>query len=340
MKRIHAAAMISIAIACIMTFSGCGSDPVVVNNYYITNSAADNGQADSPADTTPSAESSKPSNAASSKAVSPAKIEYGTDTGIMLNTKYSVNGTKNYLALRNAPAYDASNEIGKLQNGDEVFIMSQTTYGDKGEYVYISAQSGAVSGKEGYVNRNYLVVSASKPSVVTSDNGYSVGDLFEVTGTKNYLGVRSAPVYDESNVTFKVPNGGRVFLVSTENYGDKGEYWYVGVDGVGNNQNAVGYVNKNYLVKVDSGTSAQKPSSTAPKASPSNSSTYTVTGTTNYLAVRTEPVYNESNVIYKLNNGDTVEVASTATYGDKGEYWYVTVPGAGVSGYANKKYLK
>lgn len=340
MKAIYRFILLSFTTILIIVFSACNSEPVQVNNYYITNSAADNGQADSTAVSTPSAESSKPSNAPSSSTISPTKIEYGTDSSIMLNTKYSVNGTKNYLALRNAPAYDASNEIGKLQNGDEVFIMSQTTYGDKGEYVYISAQSGAARGKEGYVNRNYLVVSASKPSVVTSDNGYSVGDLFEVTGTKNYLGVRSAPVYDESNVTFKVPNGGRVYLMSTENYGDKGEYWYVGVDGVGNNQNAVGYVNKNYLVKVDSGTSVQKPSSTAPKASPSNSSTYTVTGTTNYLAVRTDPVYNESNVIYKLNNGDTVEVTSTATYGDKGEYWYVTVPGAGVSGYANKKYLK
>ena len=62
---------------------------------------------------------------------------------------YYVTGTTYYLALRNAKAYDASNEIGKLRNGEYVYVQdsSDSTYW----YVY-----APTLGKYGYVNSNYL----------------------------------------------------------------------------------------------------------------------------------------------------------------------------------------
>lgn len=62
---------------------------------------------------------------------------------------YSVKVETGYLALRSKPAYDASNELEKLYTGDMFYVMS--TYDST--YVYGYSESG----KEGYVNKNYLV---------------------------------------------------------------------------------------------------------------------------------------------------------------------------------------
>ena len=68
---------------------------------------------------------------------------------IISGAKYYVTGTTYYLALRNAKAYDAANEIGRLHNGDYVYVQdtSDSTYW----YVYAPQLN-----KYGYVNRNYL----------------------------------------------------------------------------------------------------------------------------------------------------------------------------------------
>ena len=42
--------------------------------------------------------------------------------------EYYVTGTTYYLALRNAKAYDAANEIGKLHNGDYVYVHRKCGY--------------------------------------------------------------------------------------------------------------------------------------------------------------------------------------------------------------------
>lgn len=63
--------------------------------------------------------------------------------------KYYVTGTTYYLALRNAKAYDAANEIGKLHNGDHVYVKDTTD----STYWYVYSPTLA---KYGYVNRNYL----------------------------------------------------------------------------------------------------------------------------------------------------------------------------------------
>lgn len=62
---------------------------------------------------------------------------------------YYVNVESGYLALRTAKAYDYTNEIGKLYNGDYVNVQdtSDSTYW----YVYSPKLA-----KYGYVNKNYL----------------------------------------------------------------------------------------------------------------------------------------------------------------------------------------
>ncbi len=62
---------------------------------------------------------------------------------------YTVKVEKNYLALRNAKAYDYYNEIGKLYTGDTVTLKdaSDSTYW----YVYSPRLN-----MSGYVNKNYL----------------------------------------------------------------------------------------------------------------------------------------------------------------------------------------
>lgn len=228
-------------------------------------------------------EGSKQESKESSSSVSVSKQSpentTSTDESIVVGIKYSVKGTKNYLALRNAPAYDASNEIAKLQNGDEVLIKSQSVYGDKYEYCYVAVVSGSALGKEGYVNKNYLPQGASNPSINTGDTKPKTSGtytVYTVTGTTNFLGVRTAPVYDGSNVIYKLNNGDQIYVYSTETFGDKGEYWYIKVPGSGTE----GYVNKNYLT---------------PSSSTSSKSEETFSKkTTNESTEKTDNILNES----------------------------------------------
>ena len=55
-----------------------------------------------------------------------------------------------YLALRNAPSYDGSNEIGRLYTGDTVLVTgSQST----GSYVYVDSPKYDTYG---YVNAGFI----------------------------------------------------------------------------------------------------------------------------------------------------------------------------------------
>lgn len=62
---------------------------------------------------------------------------------------YTVKVEKGYLALRSAPSYDSKNELESLYTGDTFYVMSDYD----STYVYGYSDSG----KEGYVNKNYLV---------------------------------------------------------------------------------------------------------------------------------------------------------------------------------------
>ena len=62
---------------------------------------------------------------------------------------YYASVSSGYLALRNAMAYDVTNEIGKIANGQEVDVVDSST--GTYWYVYVPALN-----QYGYVNSNYL----------------------------------------------------------------------------------------------------------------------------------------------------------------------------------------
>ena len=134
--------------------------------------------------------------------------------------EYTVNVAKNYLALRTKPAFDASNEIEKLYPGETVAVIDK----DDAQYWYVYS---AKHGKCGYVNKDYL-----------REASYSYGD-YKVKVEKNYLALRSAPVFDASNEIGKL-NTGDVVTVQEK----RGQYWWVYAPSLGKE----GYVNSNFLV--------------------------------------------------------------------------------------------
>ena len=212
-------------------------------------------------------------------------------------TMYSVSVSKGYLALRTAKAYDSSNEIGELYTGDTVEVMdtSDNTYW----YVY-----SAKLGKSGYVNRNYLV----------SQGGsyYAGGSSYTVSVSKGYLALRTAKAYDSKNEIGELYSGDTVQVQDTSD----STYWYVYAPKLGKS----GYVNRNYLVGGGSYTGG---------------SSYTVSVSSGYLALRTAKAYDSSNEIGELYSGDTVQVQDSSD----GTYWYVYAPKLGKSGYVNRNYL-
>lgn len=62
---------------------------------------------------------------------------------------YTVKVETGYLALRSDPSYDSRNELESLYTGDTFYVM----YDYDSTYAYGYSESG----KEGYVNKNYLV---------------------------------------------------------------------------------------------------------------------------------------------------------------------------------------
>lgn len=139
---------------------------------------------------------------------------------------YTVSGTANYLALRWVPGYDAGNEIGKLYNGESVEYLNS----GNGSYWYVYSPK---LGMPGYVNKKYLVASdfLSNPMPLS-------GGIYRVTGTTNYLALRSAATYDARNEIGKLYNGDTVEVQNRS-----GSYWYVYSPQLGK----YGYVNSKYL---------------------------------------------------------------------------------------------
>ena len=210
-------------------------------------------------------------------------------------TMYSVSVSKGYLALRTAKAYDSSNEIGELYTGDTVEVM------DTSDNTYWYVYSPKLN-KSGYVNRNYLVGGA------VSTGGAS----YTVSVAKGYLALRTAKAYDSSNEIGELYSGDTVQVQDTSD----STYWYVYAPKLGKS----GYVNRNYLVGGGSYTGG---------------SSYTVSVSSGYLALRTAKAYDSSNEIGELYSGDTVQVQDSSD----GTYWYVYAPKLGKSGYVNRNYL-
>ena len=133
----------------------------------------------------------------------------------------TVSVATGYLALRTAPAYDASNEIGELYSGDTVEVISKG-----GTYWWVYSPK---LGKEGYINSNYIV-----------GNGGSSSDVYKtVSVATGYLALRTAPAYDDANEIGELYSGETVKVLDTSN----GQYWWVYSTKLGKE----GYVNSDYL---------------------------------------------------------------------------------------------
>ena len=137
-------------------------------------------------------------------------------------TTMTVKVNDGYLALRTAKAFDASNEIGKLYTGDTVQVQDTSD----GQYWYVYAPS---LGKNGYVNKDYLVGSSTSTS----------GTPMTVKVNDGYLALRTAKAFDASNEIGKLYTGETVLVQDTSD----GQYWYVYAPSLGKS----GYVNKDYL---------------------------------------------------------------------------------------------
>ena len=245
------------------------------------------------------------------------------ETGFAANN-YTVTVASGYLALRNAKAYDSSNEIGELYTGDTVDVT------DSSGSTYWTVYSPK-HGKTGYVNRAYLANSAGSRTVKV-DSGYlalgkggyvnknylqgtssgTSGETRTVSVSKGYLALRNAKAYDSSNEIGELYTGDTVQLIDTSD----ATYWYVYSPKLGKN----GFVNKNYLTGGSSS---------------SGTVTKTVSVSKGYLALRSTKAYDAANEIGELYTGDTVQVTDTSD----STYWYVYSPKLGKSGYVNKDYL-
>ena len=227
----------------------------------------------------------------------------GSSQDVMASDTYQVSVSKGYLALRNAMAYDSSNEIGELYSGDTVEVTDYTT----SDYWYVYSPK---LGKSGYVNNNYLIYLSGQSAAPASGS-------YTVRVSKGYLALRSAKAYDSSNEIGELYTGDTVTVSDSSD----SQYWYVYSPKLGKS----GYVNKDYVYYNGSGTSTQSTSG----------DTRTVIVSKGYLALRSAKAYDSSNEIGELYTGDTVTVSDSSDP----QYWYVYSPKLNKYGYVNKDYL-
>ena len=219
-------------------------------------------------------------------------------------TVYTVTGTTYYLALRNQARYDHRNEIGKLYNGEQVYVTDAS--GKTYWYVY-----APTLGLYGYVDSRYLTSCSA---------GYYLGDdVYTVYGTTHYLALRSEPRTNCRNEIGKLYNGETVYVTDAS----RSDFWYVYAPGL----NMYGYVNRDYIRST--GTN---------ELLTGRHQAYEVSGVTYYLALRNAPQYSHSNEIAKLYTGDVVYMNPCED--TAGNYAWVYVPSLDQWGYADARYLQ
>ena len=140
-------------------------------------------------------------------------------------------------------------------------------------------------------------------------------DICTVHVDTGYLALRSAKAFDYRNEIGELYSGETVQVLNRND----STYWYV----YSPKLSLAGYVNKNYL--NGNGALTAEPVS----------STYKVSVTTGYLALRNAQAYDTKNEIGELYSGDIVQVLNK----DSSDYWYVYSPKLDKSGYVNCKYL-
>ena len=142
---------------------------------------------------------------------------------------------------------------------------------------------------------------------------------YVVTGTTNYLALRTEPRTDSRNEIGKLHNGD-TFYVTSRSGGYAYGYTVLGI---------YGYVNANYLTAVN-----YQPQPVQPQTQPVGT-LKTVTGTKNYLALRKAAVRSDSNEIGRLYNGNPFYVLRWENNGFA--YGYTA---AGQYGYVVSAYLR
>ncbi len=218
---------------------------------------------------------------------------------------YKVQVSSGYLALRNAMAYDQSNEIGSLYTGETVTTID--TSNDTYWYVHSTKLN-----KDGYVNKNYLV---AVPTAATPETQSVTVPAFTVSVSSGYLALRDGADYNTSSEIGQLQAGEKLLVSDSTS---TAAYWMVYAPSLGK----LGYVNRNYLTSGTTLTVAATP--------------YTARVTSGYLALRTAKAYDSSNEIGKIYTDETVQVLSA---GSNTQYWYVYAPTLGKFGYVNKDYL-
>lgn len=191
------------------------------------------------------------------------------------DSMWTVSVSSGYLALRTAPDYDASNEIGELYSGENVWVIDSSN----SQYWYVYSPT---LNCYGYVNQEYLY----RDEEMLGDCNY-FGEMRNVSVSKGYLALRNMKAYDASNEIGELYSGDVVQLLDTSD----SMYWYV----YSPKYDLNGFVNKNYLT---GGTAYV---------------TKSVKVSTGYLALRSAMEYDASNEIGELNTGDTVVVIDSSS---------------------------
>ena len=147
-------------------------------------------------------------------------------------------------------------------------------------------------------------------------------EIYRVNVASGYLALRTDTCYDDSNIIDQLHNTDTVEFINNNN----STYWYV----YSYKSGSYGYVDSRYLIRESSSDhnyTTDNSYSSYPKK--------TVRVNPGYLALRTAKAYDDSNIIGKLNTGDTVDVIDSSDSG----YWWVYSPKLGMNGYVNKDYL-
>lgn len=232
--------------------------------------------------------------------------------------EYYVTGTSDFLSLRDAPGSDG-NVVAKLYNGYRVALTEETS----SKYWYVFDYN---SGEYGYVLKDYLTDDESKvkngAQTVSPPSSTKVVSTYYVTGTKNYLAIRSAPSSSSTVEIGKTYNGNTVGLVEKTN----STFWYI----YDYNSGLYGYVKCAYL-----SASYSQPEPKVSNTPSLDSDEYVVTGTKNYLAIRSEPSSSETVEIGKSYNGNVVQVIERTN----STFWYVYDYSSGLYGYVKCAYL-
>ncbi len=258
---------------------------------------------------------------------SAANVVYPEDEGSEMESlgDYYVTGTKSSLSVREEPNSDA-NVVVKLYNGEVVSLLETTN--DKYWYVYDYG-----SGNSGYVLCDYLTENFADvqygESIDDEGNTMTVIATYYVTGTTNYLAIRSEPSSSSAVEIGKTYNGNAVGVIEKTN----GTFWYV----YDYSSGLYGYVKCAYLTGeypyydydydyddyYDEGDYYDYYGD------------YYVSGTTNYLAIRSEPSSSSAVEIGKTYNGNAVLVIEKTN----GTFWYVYDYYSGLYGYVKCAYL-